>query len=556
MNNRSLWLAMVILATLASSVAIAAGDDDPGALLHRYGAGGSLAVGDWLLEFGGFGWLAPKGTVTGLAFGTGRAELAYCTADDTAGSELWLISLADLSGGDTSEVGAIGALARLLWRAPEGQALTGSLWWAPNGSSIAFLARSGGTADLLTVDYVSGAATTLARNVNVVDAAWEHGGRRIAYVTESQGERRLWLQPTPPGEPRQIGEGGFNLRWSLDGALTWLGPDSQTTRSERLWDPQSGEVTTIGSRPARGPDAQWSPDGLLCAALHPADGSDEKQLVIYPTASQTGEGIPLPEAHPERLLGWSPDSRLLLLLTTDGWLLGVSAQPPGPSLTEVLLAKGRRHTVEARTSLAGIGRMDPSCGPPAWNSGSDLFAYLSYQGHISWMFPHLVSDSPFGYLIVQAVNRKYYAPPQAKDLAKAKVDFNMKNIALALQMYLADNNDAFPPVGDTEALLPILVPYVRNLGIFMRPGTEDDLVVHYVVPSSLRWADCGDVTSMPVAVVDYASDFYSIAFGDGHVWTFDRTPENEQMLEDWWAEFDALRAEDPSAPPPPFPPEE
>jgi len=61
---------------------------------------------------------------------------------------------------------------------------------------------------------------------------------------------------------------------------------------------------------------------------------------------------------------------------------------------------------------------------------------------------------------------------------------------------------------------------------------------------------------MPVAIVDYAPDFLVIAFGDGHADFFEKNDETLAALEDWWAEFDALRAEDPSAPPPPFPPEE
>jgi hypothetical protein len=159
-------------------------------------------------------------------------------------------------------------------------------------------------------------------------------------------------------------------------------------------------------------------------------------------------------------------------------------------------------------------------------------------------------------VIVQSVSRKYYPPPQAEDLEKATVTSNMKNIALCLQMYLADNNDVFPSAGDTEALLPILDPYFKTSDIFMRPGTQDDLVVQYVVPPGARLVDVEDPVSMPVAVIDYASGFYTIGYADGHAATYDRTPNNDANLEDWWAELDALRAEDPNALPPPFPPED
>ncbi|MCJ7752603.1 MAG: hypothetical protein MUQ65_16190 [Armatimonadetes bacterium] len=95
--------------------------------------------------------------------------------------------------------------------------------------------------------------------------------------------------------------------------------------------------------------------------------------------------------------------------------------------------------------------------------------------------------------------------------------------------------------------------YVRSQDVFMRPGTTDEVMFTYLVPPGTRLVDIQDPANMPVAYVDYHPDWIIVAYGDGHVETFDLTPENAQMLEDWWAEFDALRAENPSAPPPPFP---
>ena len=559
----SVLMTVVLVALAASGTGASSEGYRPPTLMHRYGAGGSLAVGDWLLEFSGFQWLAVDGTVTGTAFGPGRAELAYCTVGGAAGSALWLVSVPDFDEDGNWNAGPIEGATRLLWRAPEGRTLSGPLWWAPNGSSIALLARAGDTTSLVRVDYLSGATTTLAHDVNVVAAAWEHSGRRIAYVTESQGERRLWLQPTPPGEPRQLGEGGLNLRWSLDGKLYWLDPESAASWVERVWDPVSDEVQTLGPQPARPPDAQWSPDGLLCATLEPIGATEEKQLLIYPSASQTGEAIPLPDAHPQRLLGWSPGSNLVLVLVAGDQLLAVSGQPAGPQLTRTLISEGVGTNIENEiktgATLVHYPVIDPGAGPPAWSSGGDRLAYVC-AGKDAYREALYNVDRwavPYGRVIVDALTRRYIQPgPFTDDEEVQEVLANMRNIDLALMMYLADNKDVFPPVGDIEDLLPILDKYVRSRSIYMRPGTEDDVVVQYLVPPGMRWADYGDVAVMPLAIVDYAPDFLVIAFGDGHAELLDKNDENLAALEDWWAEFDALRAEDPSAPPPPFPPEE
>ena len=165
-------------------------------------------------------------------------------------------------------------------------------------------------------------------------------------------------------------------------------------------------------------------------------------------------------------------------------------------------------------------------------------------------------DLPYGMIAVTWIDRTYMKPPTPAEAERTEVDVKSKHLALALQMYLADNNDIFPAGEDMDQLRAALGCYVRSQDDFMRPGTTDEVMFTYLVPPGTRLVAVPDPVSMPVAIVDYSSDFCSIAFGDGHVSTFDLTPENEQMLEDWWAEFDALRAEDPSALPPRFPPEE
>ena len=562
MHASRFGLLCLTLALLVVGAAAAQSDSDsyrPPMLEQRY-HGARLAVGDWSIRLrGAQRWLPVQGSVTAMAFGPGRNELAYATTVNGR-SSLWVAAIPDLPEEWWAEP-VMNVRRRQLRQEPEGTEIAPPIAWSPNGAKLAVIEAAGNLSTLLSIDYLAGESTTLARAPRIVDVAWHPNATHIAYVTEAEDARHLWLQTIPPAEPRRIGEDGFHLRWSLDGKLFWLRADSEVSWSEHVWDPASSAVSVANIVPARTPDTLWSPDGTLCAALEPAEDDGEMNLAIYPANSTAPDIVPLPEVRPNRLLCWSPDSNIILFLAQDNWLLAAAARPVGSGALAVFRSRGRDAVptvVTTRLSLCGFPIIDPSAGPPAWSSGGDLVAVaVPDRAQTIEAWPRLgETDIPYGTIAVTWIDRTYMKPPTPAEAERKEVDVKSKHLALALQMYLADNNDIFPAVEDMDQLRTAVGDYLRSQDDFMRPGTTDEVMFTYLVPPGTRLVEIQDPFSMPVAVVDYASGFYTVAFGDGHVWTYDRTPENEQMLEDWWAEFDALRAEDPSALPPAFPPEE
>jgi hypothetical protein len=548
-----------------SVLAIGTARAQPDSALYQVMVGGQpysearFVVGDWQIKLrGAQRWLPIQGSVTAMAFGPGRNELAYSTTSNER-SSLWVAAIPDLPEEWWAEL-VMNVRPRRLGQAPEGTEIVPPIAWSPNAAKLAVIEAAGDLSTLVSIDYLTGESTTLARAPRIVDVAWHPNATHVAYVTEADDARCVWLQRVPPGESRQIGEGGFNLHWSLDGKLLWLHADSEASWSEHVWDSASGAVSVANTVPARTRDTFWSPDGTLCAALESAEDTGEMNLAIYPANSTAPDIVPLPEVRPNRLLCWSSDSSIILLLAQDNRLLAAAARPVGPGALASFRSRGRdaaAATVVTRLSVCGFPIIDPAAGPPAWSSGGDLVAAaVPDRAQVVEADPSLGEmDLPDCMIAVTWIGRTYMKAPTPAEAERKEVDYKSKNLALTLQMYLADNWDVFPGVEGMDELMVVLDEYVRSDDVFMRPGTTDEVMFTYLVPPGTRLVEIRDPSSMPVAIVDYSSEFYTIAFGDGHVQTYDLTRENEQKLEDWWAEFDALRAEDPSAPPPSFPPD-
>jgi len=127
-----------------------------------------------------------------------------------------------------------------------------------------------------------------------------------------------------------------------------------------------------------------------------------------------------------------------------------------------------------------------------------------------------------------------------------QVTKNMTSVSLAVQMYLADHEDTFPLVDNIDDLMTVLDDYLRGPRrhpVFMRPGTEDEVVVEYLVPLGVKWLELEDFAGTPIAVADYHPDFAVFAYADGHVEAADKTDPayQDKWWEDWWREFEANR---------------
>ena len=519
---RALTRATALLLLMAAAPASAERGDG-----HDPHVSPSLVSGGWRYQFLGRGVirvLDDRVGISGFAFAAGREEVAYCRPVEPGGrSGIWAVSTAacpEWTGGDTLRGDGKRDAARLLWAAPEGVKLHGPVRWTPDGSKIAVLASRDGGRDLVAVDYATGAPAWLSEGACVVDAAWDWQARHIAYVTEDAAGRRVWLQTMPPTRVKRLGEGGYDLRWSFDGKrLRWLRPESKTRWVEMVWDADAEQIREGNPRQGRWKETVWSPDGMWCAAVENVGG--KRKLVIYPSRAAQGEVIELTNVSLRRVLCWSPDSRVVVVLGDD--VNRPIAVGPRPASRGALSAMGLSTDAEPlalRACLAAYP-MNPDAGAPAWASGSDMLAYVaaardSLPKGRNW-------DIPFGSLVVADIGRDNLVGEASVRAETRRVMGNMKNIALALQMFADDNDGLLPAAEDGVELRRILRAYLpTEQDCFARPGAPDEVVVEYLAEPGLRLADVRNPGVTAVALADYHPDFYVVAYADGHVRSFER----------------------------------
>ncbi len=545
--KRWLWLPVGLACVgVVAWLGVARGQDEA---YRRYSAAKyeGLVSGEWLYSFHTQGMLTPEGrSFTDYAFGPGRLELACCGPKGEA-SALWVVSGQALldehqriqklrDQGDwrrlTPEEREVlfrswqesPAAPRLLWTAPPGVTLRGPIRWIPNGDTVLVRAYQGEVRDLVAVDYVTGEATWLTHDAQVEDAAWSPSGKMLAYVTRDQDARALWLRSFPAGEPRKQGEGGYDLRWSPEGGmLRWQAPVSETKWSAREWDAATDAVSEGGERPARPEGTIWSPDGKRCAWLRAGE------VVIASRARESGEEVPLPGLSPKRLLGWSPDSSLLAVLGAGDYLYLVNAIPPGQGIcvatedsdpdTASLAYYSRERAILARETPLAL-----EAGDPTWSSDGRWLVYASLATPQELISSHPpVEKATPGRLLMLNVTRRRVAwheklPPK---IERSVVTRNAKNCAIALNMYLTDW-DRFPTSNGQAEMLAAIEDYVRNNGVFMRPGSKDEVVVRWVFDPTKSLGDIEDAAREEAVIIDYHPDFYVVGYVDGHVRAFDK----------------------------------
>ena len=546
MRRGRFWAAVAAVAVCVSAAWLlpSMGAERPASLRYT----GVLVAGGYAWEFEE-AWnvvrVAAPGPFTGFAFGPGRAELAYCAPTSEGTSGLWIVS-PPLSerGLQMPESGELPR--RLLWSAPEGVTLRGPIWWAPNGSALALRTCKGEGSDLIVVDYVTGDATCVAAGGRVLDSAWSPGADQLAYVlgedsvVDGYRATSVWLTDMQSSVGRRLGDGGMDLRWSVDGReLVWLKPQPGNFWTEMVWPADGGQTRQGEQRPARPEGAMWSPDGLWCAAA--TGQGDSKQLVICRSGSPKGEAVKLPGAPVKQLLGWSPDSSMLLVLSADNRPLAVRIEQLPDDVAKLLATEGAMFSPE-RAAIAGWP-VNTSAGPPSWSStGTLMLAYVASRypnpAYVAGRYPDPVQvaryglmDADFGgSLVVGVVRRDYIGPPDrlAYNIERKQLLSNMKHVATALQMYFTDW-DVYPLAQGTEQLMDArfgVDEYIGSDTYYMRPGVKGEVAVKYLVPpgASASWFRENGVEAKyaAIAIIDYHPDYFVVAYADGHVEQLDR----------------------------------
>jgi beta-lactamase regulating signal transducer with metallopeptidase domain len=85
----------------------------------------------------------------------------------------------------------------------------------------------------------------------------------------------------------------------------------------------------------------------------------------------------------------------------------------------------------------------------------------------------------------------------------------MEQLALAMRAYLADHNNRFPTATDGRSLVAALDTYLDPRLLFTRPGTNDEMVVRYVMEPGTTWSTIPgrEAHNVWVFVADYSPEF-------------------------------------------------
>lgn len=554
---RRLVIACAVLLTLAAT-SWAAEKMPP--VLAR---GPEMLEGENLLFFGGgrlpTALLSDRTPITGFAFGPGRLEVAYCGVTGEAGRcGLWVVGAgpSDVErerikteglmqapfSSDKRQYRTPSSPPRLLWTAPEGVTLRGPIWWSPNGTQLAARAFAGEKCELVSVDYVSGEMVKLAEG-DIAAVAWSPDSRSVAFVKTG----KVWLQTFPPGEAQALGEGGLDLRWSVDGkTLQWIAPQAGETWLKKTWESGASEPETAGRVPARPESTVWSPDGRFCAVI-----TEAGELTVSPSGSAVGETIAVEGVRPQRMLGWTPDSRMVVVLAEGKVPVAVAAQPESALREDlrVLLARQGPAYRNIRASVIGPP-MNPEAGPPSWSANLEMLAYVydlskaGAYGFIHWQWPKMPDSELKGLLeqtqagpapkaaqgliavsvIRQAIPRNLVE--KTKEMARvADVRAGVQQIAYALESY-ANDFGVFPEALTGEELREALRGYLENDAAFRLPESEE-VVVQYLVPPGTTLGDVRDPGRTPTVVVEALPDWDIVGFADGHVMVYAKTTPPE-----------------------------
>jgi prepilin-type processing-associated H-X9-DG protein len=290
-----------------------------------------------------------------------------------------------------------------------------------------------------------------------------------------------------------------------------------------IYDAAAGEVKPGNSLPPRPAGAMWSPDGRRCAYLMDSGEAKSKQLIICQTEAVSAPPVPLPGLKLKQVLGWSPDGNLVLALDEKGTLYTVSARAPDEA---AMAAVAKDYT---KDRAAAVDAVVIPAGPPSWSSSGEFLAYVMADENdpeYAWVKAFVKRTKrpmyvPFNKLTVMQCAREYIGPGPKTE--REQIVFNMKKIAIAVQMYATDY-DRFPPTDDVSRIRDILDEYIGDRTAFLRPGSEDDVIVKYLLPPGISFRDAlqdKEANTVQVAIVEYPT-YTVIAYADGHVETVQR----------------------------------
>jgi len=177
--------------------------------------------------------------------------------------------------------------------------------WAPDGSRIAFFARSEQGFDVFGMNADGSEVTRLTRaHGDDVSPAWSPDGRRIAFVSDRDGDSDLYVVDTDGSHERRLTDDAAPdeaFEWSPDGTrivyVSYRGgadPGSIGIGNAEVFvvGVRDGRIRNLSRDPSWDGDPTWSPDGGWIAFTRRtdhgeiyvmrADGSRQRMLEGFP----------------------------------------------------------------------------------------------------------------------------------------------------------------------------------------------------------------------------------------------------------------------------------
>lgn len=188
-----------------------------------------------------------SGMVMGGAMSPDGREIAVTMSNPRADSEIVLVSPDG------------GMIARLT----QGDAISVSPTWAPDGSRIAFCSGRGGSPQVYVMDASGGRAKRVTfRGSYNTQPVWSPKGDRIAYTGRVEGRFQIFVVPADGGEATQITSSrGDNVdpTWSPDGRYLIFSSTRGGRAQLYISDARGSRQRQLISSPGSDSSPAWSP---------------------------------------------------------------------------------------------------------------------------------------------------------------------------------------------------------------------------------------------------------------------------------------------------------